>query len=76
MRQRYNSVTQRISSCYIYRTMQKADKQTEIDSQVISNEPFSVIGNTRINGKCGQTWTLTSSMPSAIACIYLHGDWL
>ena len=27
---------------------------------------FSIVGNARINGKCGQTWTLTSSMRSAI----------
>ena len=25
------------------------DKQTEIDNQGISNEPFSIVGNARIN---------------------------
>ena len=42
------------------------DKPTEIESRGISNEPFSIVGNARINGKCGQTWTLTSFMRSAI----------
>ena len=45
---------------------QNADKQTEIDCQGISNEPFSIVWNAKLNGKCGQTWTLTSSMRSAI----------
>ena len=35
--------------------MVNADKQTEIDSQGISNEPFSIVGNAKLNGKCGQT---------------------
>ena len=50
---------------------QNADKQTEIDPRRISNEPFSVVGNARVNGKCGQTRILTSSMWSAINEIYI-----
>ena len=30
---------------------QKVDKQYEIDSQGISNKPFSIVGNARMNGK-------------------------
>ena len=31
--------------CYLY---QKAEKQTEMDSQGVSNEPFSIVGDTDV----------------------------
>ena len=34
---------------------QNSDKQTEIESRGVSNEPFSFVGNARINYKLRQT---------------------
>ena len=40
---------------------------TYIEHTVVAlNEPLSIVANAKLNGKCGQTWTLASSIRSAI----------